>query len=166
MKRIALLAVMTPLIVAAAAPQGNERVAINRALAAIYRPYTVEAAQPAVWERPLFTAEVRQLIARWKQVMPQDEVDDLNDGDWLCLCQDWDPKKFSAVPRAYRALPGGVTEVTMAIDLGIGQQRSARLMLRREGSEWKIANLLAADFPRGLMQALRETIAEDEKLRK
>jgi hypothetical protein len=54
----------------------------------------------------------------------------------------------------------------MAIDLGIGQRRSARLYFRREGAQWRIANLQASDFPRGLIQALRETIAEDEKLRK
>lgn len=165
MKRLALLALMLPLIVAAA-PQGDERTAINRKLAAIYRPYTLEVAHGAVWDRPLFTAEVNRLIARWKQVMPADELDGLNDGDWLCLCQDWDPKKFSAVPRGYRLLPGGVVEVAMGIDLGIGQQRSARLYFRREGADWRIANLHAADFPRGLMQALRETIAEDEKLPK
>ncbi len=165
MKRLALLALMMPLIMAAAPPP-EDRTSINRQLAAIYRPYTIEAAQGAVWDRPLFTAEVNRLIARWKQVMPEDETDGLNDGDWLCLCQDWDPKKFSAAPQGHNVLPGGVVEVTMAIDLGIGQRCSARLYLRREGAQWRIANLLAADFPRGLMQALRETIAEDEKLRK
>jgi hypothetical protein len=36
------------------------------------------------------------LIARWKAVMPQDEVDALNDGDWLCQCQDWDGDGFRA----------------------------------------------------------------------
>ena len=165
MKRHALLALMMPLI-AAAAPPPQDRTAVGRALAAIYRPYTIEAAQPAVWERPLFTAEIRRLIARWKQVMPADDVDNLNGGDWLCLCQDWDPKKFSAAPQGYTLLPGGVIEVSVGIDLGNGQRRSARLMFRREGADWRIANMLAADFPHGLIQALRETIAEDEKLPK
>ena len=163
MKRLALLALMMPLLLAAA-PRPDDRTAVNRKLAAIYRPYTIEAVQPAVWDRPLFTLPVRRLIARWKQVMPEGEVDDLNGGDWLCLCQDWDPKKFTAVPRGHRQLPGGVVEVTMAIDLGNGQQRSARFLLRREGAEWRIDNLFAQDFPRGLQQALRETIAVDEKL--
>ena len=165
MKRIALLVLMMPLLLAAA-PRPDDRTAINRKLAAIYQPYTVEAAQPPVWNRPLFSLEVRQLIARWKKVMPEGEVDSLNGGDWLCLCQDWDPRKFTSVPRGYRRLPGGLAEVTAAIDLGIGQRREARFIFRREGADWRIDDLFATDFPRGLKQALRETIVEDEALRK
>jgi hypothetical protein len=163
MKRFVLLALMLPMMLAAA-PRTDDRIAVNSKLAEIYRPYTIEAVQPAVWDRPLFTLPVRRLIARWKQVMSEDEIDDLNGGDWFCLCQDWDPKAFRALPRGHRQLPGGVLEVTMAIDLGYGQSREARFRFKREGPDWRIDNLFARDFPRGLQQALRETIALDEKL--
>lgn len=160
MIRPVLLAVITPLLIAAAPPPG-EQAAVGRKLATIYRPYSIEALQPAVWDRPLFTAAVRKLIAQWKQGMPEDEVDSLNGGDWLCLCQDWDPRAFRAVPFGYNQPPGGGIEVSVNIDLGNGQRRSAKFLFRREGGDWRIANLVASDFPRGLQQALIETIAEN-----
>lgn len=143
-----------------------DRLAIDRALAGFYRPYAVEAASPPVWERPLFARETGALIARWRQVMPEGELDGLNDGDWLCLCQDWNPKRFRVTTLGRRSLGPGAAELRLRIDLGVGQTREMRLHLRREPPGWRIDDLFASDFPRGLKQALRETIAEDERLPK
>jgi hypothetical protein len=152
---------LTLMLAAALVPA--DRATLDRTVAAIYRPYGIETMQPPVWERPLFTAEVRRLIARWQQVMPRDEVDDLNGGDWLCLCQDWNPRAFRVTTLDRRAVRAGVAELKVRIDLGNGQQREARLVMAREGRAWRIADLFASDFPGGLQAALRETIAGHER---
>ena len=154
------------LAASAAALAPADRVAIDRTVAGLYRPYTIGAAGPAVWERPLFARDIAALIARWQQVMPEGELDGLNDGDWLCLCQDWDHKTFRVTTLGRQLLGPGAVEVRLRIDLGIGQTREARIRLRREAQGWRIEDLFASDFPRGLKQALRETIAADEKLPK
>ncbi len=141
-----------------------DRAAIDRAVAGMYRPYSIGAASAPVWERPLFARDIAALIAHWRRVMPQDELDGLNDGDWLCLCQDWDHAKFRVTTLGRQSLGRGAAEVRLRIDLGNGQRREARLRLIRETAGWRIDDLFASDFPRGLKQALRETIAEDEKL--
>jgi hypothetical protein len=130
-------------------------------IASIYAPYSEEGAGTASWEYPIYTAEVAQLIDRWLAVLPADEPDELNDGDWLCQCQDWDAKRFRAVVTGRRALRRGVVQVSVRLDLGHGEPRTARFVLRREAGAWKVDNLFAADFPRGLKQAIRETTARD-----
>lgn len=159
---------MNPLIflAAAAALAAADRAAIDRTVAGLYRPYTIGAASAAVWDRPLFARDIAVLIARWKRVVPEGELDGLNDGDWLCLCQDWDHKRFRVTTLGREVQGPGLVQVRLRIDLGIGQTREARIRLRREAAGWRIDDLFASDFPRGLKQALRETIAEDEKLPK
>lgn len=56
--------------------------------------------------------------------------------------------------------------VLSLIDLGHGPPREARLVFKKEANDWRIDNMFASDFPGGLKQTLRETIAEDEALRK
>ena len=163
---MSLVASLTLLATSAAGFPPADRLAIDRAIAGMYRPYSVEAASVAVWERPLFARDIAVLIARWRQVMPEGELDGLNDGDWLCLCQDWNPKRFRVTTLGRQALGPGAAEVRLRIALGNGQTREARVRLRREAQGWRIDDLFASDFPHGLQQALRETIAADEKLPK
>ena len=160
---------MNPLIIlaaSAAALAPADRAAIDQAVAGFYRPYAMGTNSAAVWERPLFARDIAALIARWKQVMPAGELDGLNDGDWLCLCQDWDHKTFRVTTLSRLPLGPGAVLVRLRIGLGNGQMREARIRLRREAQGWRIEDLFACDFPRGLKQALRETIAADEKLAK
>jgi hypothetical protein len=131
------------------------------AIASIYAPYHEEGAGTASWEYPIYTTELTRLIERWLAVVPDDEPDELNDGDWLCQCQDWDAKSFRAVVTRRRALRGGGVQVSVRLDLGEGERRTARLVLRREAGVWRVDNLFASDFPRGLRQAIRETTARD-----
>lgn len=161
---MSLIASLTVLAASAATLAPADRTAIDRAVAGAYRPYSISANSAAVWDRPLFARDIAALIARWKQVMPEGELDGLNDGDWLCLCQDWDSKKFRVTTLRRQAVGPGAVEVRLRIDLGIGQTREARIRFRRETAGWRIEDLFASDFPRGLKQALRETIAADEKL--
>ena len=97
---------------------------------------------------------------------PQDEVDDLSDGDWLCLCQDWNPRRFRATVTNKRVVRAGLVEAGLRIELGEGSPRTARLQLKGESSGWRIDDMFSSDYPRGLKQTLRETIAADEKLPK
>lgn len=150
------------LLLAAAALAPTDAAALDAAVLAIYRPYQHPANTPTAWERPIFSAETTALIARWRAVAPEDEPDDLSDGDWLCLCQDWDLRRFRATVVSRQIMPDGRADIAASIDLGFGEPRQARLLLAREDGAWKLDDLFAVDFPRGLKQALRETIAVDQ----
>ena len=91
-----MLAMIAPLLLAAAAPSVAERSEIETTVVGIFQPYMGPAGAVAAWDQPIYSAEVAALIARWKAVMPEGELDGLNDGDWLCQCQDWDVDAFQA----------------------------------------------------------------------
>lgn len=157
------------IVLAAAGLSPTAAGAVDRQVHEIFRPYREEADDQAVWERPIFSQELRALIARWQSVVPEGEVDDLNDGDWLCQCQDWDPKAFDLSILKVAAPGADHASVDVAIRLAAGEahKRRAQLRLANEDGRWMIDELYAADsFPNGLKQALRETIAKDEALRK
>lgn len=154
------------LFLASGALPAADSVGIDRQVAEIYRPYSHAVSSTSAWERPIFSAEINALVRHWGRVTPHEEVDDLSDGDWLCLCQDWEPRGFRATVVSRRLVRPGFVEVGLRINLGEGSRRTARLELKREASGWKIDDMISSDYPRGLKQALRETIAADEKLPK
>jgi hypothetical protein len=156
---------MGVLLSGAAALSPAERSGIDGIVLGYYQPYSMDHMGKSSWEIPVFSAEVAALIAHWQRVMPSDEPDDLNDGDWLCLCQDWDHRHFHAATGAHRRLGRNQVQVTVQINLGEGETRTARLVLKREAGVWKLDNIFASDFPRGLKVALRRTIAADERLK-
>ncbi|MCW1427958.1 YbjP/YqhG family protein [Novosphingobium sp. JCM 18896] len=142
---------------------------VDRQVHEIFRPYRENADDRPVWERPIFSRELRTLIAHWQRVAPEGEVDDLNDADWLCQCQDWDPKAFDLAILKVAGAGADRASVDVRIGLGAGEagKRRAQLRLEREQGGWMIGDLYAAEsFPEGLKQALRETIAKDEALRR
>lgn len=153
------------LLLAAIAPQSADAVAIDQAVAALFAPYSQETTSEAVWDRPIFSREVSELIAHWQAVMPEDEPDALNDGDWLCQCQDWDPKSFAVLIAKRKSRGPDEAETRVTLDLGWGATRKARLILRREEGQWRLDDLYATDFPKGLKRALRDTIGADEASR-
>lgn len=152
-------AVATGLMLAAAtaSPGGTAEAAV----AAIYAPYSGPVTATAAWEYPIFSKQTAALIARWRMVTPQDEPDALSDGDWLCLCQEFDNKAFKAAVLSQREARGG-TQVAVRLDLGFGARRDVQLELKREGEVWRLDDLYGApDFPNGLKQKLQETILEE-----
>jgi len=165
-----MLATIVPLLLLAAsagAPAAALREEIETQVTAIYGPYADRETSVAAWDYPIYSAELTALIARWKAVMPQDETDALNDGDWLCQCQDWNNRRFLASIVAIGMDVDGRSEVDVIIDLGISRRdatRAARLILKREQAEWKVDEIIGDAFPDGLRQALHETIAADEAL--
>ena len=154
------------LALASATLPAADSAAIDRQVAVIYQPYSRRMNSTSAWERPIFSAEINALVRHWGRVTPHDEVDDLSDGDWLCLCQDWDPRRFRATVVSKRIVRPGLVEAALRINLGEGTPRTARLQMKREGAVWKIDDMFSSDYPHGLKQALRETIAADEKLPK
>lgn len=148
------------IILAAAAPAPQTAGTPEAAVAAIFAPYSEPTTATASWDYPIYSKQTAELIARWRAVTPQDEPDALSDGDWLCLCQEFDNKAFKATVLSKRQARGG-TLVAVRLDLGYGTRRSAQLVLKREGGIWKLDDLYAApDFPNGLKQKLQETILE------
>ena len=162
-----MLAMLVPLLLAAAAPSVAERSQIEATVVGIFRSYAGPPGPVAAWDYTIYSAEVTALIARWKAVMRQDEVDALNDGDWLCQCQEWEGNAFQARIDAIEMTEPGVAVVAVTLDLGLGtpeSERTERFTLRREDEAWKIDDIVAEAFPNGLKQALHETIAADEAL--
>ena len=143
---------LTALLLAAATPA--------QTVAAIYAPYGQADMADKGADRH-WSAETGALVRRWKQVTPADEVDDLGDFDWLCHCQDWDHTVFRARVSGQRAIRPDLVELRVRIRLGRNSEIGERLLLRREGADWRIDDIVANDLPRGLKQALRRTIAAD-----
>ena len=156
------------LLLAGAAMSAHDRAALDAMVLSMYQPYTRGGSAGAVWDQPIFSSEVTSLIAHWKRVQPKDEPDELNDGDWFCMCQDWEASKFRVNIGARRMLRRNVAQVQVGVDLGTGfERRNMRLVFNREGRSWKLDNIYARNgFERGLKVALRRTIAADEKLLK
>ena len=165
-----MLATIVPLLLLAAsagAPSAALREEIETQVTAIYGPYADRETSVAAWDYPIYSADLTALIARWKAVMPQDETDALNDGDWLCQCQDWNRRRFLATIITVGMTDRDTAEVDVILDLGTNGSngsRAGRLILKREQGEWKLDDMVADDFPDGLKLALQETIAADEAL--
>lgn len=158
-------ATLAGLLLAGAALSAHDRAAVDAAVLSMYQPYSRNDSAAAVWDQPIFSSEVTALIAHWKRVQPRDEPDDLNDGDWLCMCQDWDHTKFRVTVGAHRRLRANVVQVRVAVDLGTSERRDLRLVFNREGRSWKLDNIYARHgFENGLKRALHQTIAADERL--
>lgn len=164
-----MFATILPLLFASASLSAADTTALDAQVAEVFRPYRQGMDSKAAWDYPIWSAEVTALIAHWQRVLPEDEPDRLNDGDWLCQCQDWDEKRFKTVLGTHQALAPDRAQVEVKIDLGFAEVRDlrdARLIFKREDGVWKLDDIFAKDsFPKGLKQTLRETIREDEALK-
>ncbi len=159
-------AIAASLLLAAAALSKADRAALDAATRAIYAPYSQDTSYEAVWERDIWTAEVRKLIAHWLTVVPEGEVDAMNDGDWICQCQDWDPKGFRVKITKREAKGPGAALIGVDFNLGHGDPRDAYFELRKENGRWLIDDIYSEPYSDGIKAALVQTIAEDEALRK
>ena len=163
-----MTALAAVLLLAASPVSSADRVTLEAATRAVFAPYSQTEMDEAPWDRDIWSREVRQLIAKWQSVLPEDEPDALNDGDWLCQCQDWDVSKFKATIRSLKAIAPDVAEVTVDLDLGFddGVPRDEFITFRREDGRWLIDEIYTEWHSDGIKAALRQTIAEDEQLRK
>lgn len=162
-----LLATVLAVLVATTMPSDADQVALQEKVVEIFRPYGGSDEATASWDYPIYSVEVTDLIARWRSVTPEGELDGLNDGDWLCQCQEWEPHAFAVTMTSIGMVSDDVAEVELIVDLGFGgpeDTRAETLTFKREDGIWKLDEMIAIAFPDGLKQALRETIAVDEEL--
>lgn len=159
-------ALAATLLLASAALSASDRSALDAATHAIFAPYRQTMDAPAPWERDIWTDEIQHLITHWQSVAPEGEIDALNDGDWLCQCQDWDNRKFRIQIASHKATGPGAAEVAVDIFPGFGDPRDAFLAFRREHGRWMLDDLYSEGHSDGIKDALRATILEDEQLQK
>ena len=160
-----MLTAILPVLAAAATLSVIDQNAVEGAVVEVFRPYAQGGSATASWDYPIYSAELTALIAEWRRVAPEGEIDALSGGDWLCQCQDWDPSSFTATMGPKEVLGEDRVELDVTIDLGSGGPEAARherLTLIREDGQWRIDEIVAESFPQGLRQALRETIVEDQ----
>lgn len=154
---------MTILAVLALAATPVSAATPQAAIAAIYAPFNDTRMQGAAFDRPIFTPQLKALIAKWLAVTPTDEVDDLSDFDWLCQCQDWDSPTFRARIIGVRKLAPGRRAVTVRLN---GPIAPLRFVLQHVGGQWLIDDIFASGFRGGLRASLIRTTAADIALRK
>ncbi len=160
-------AFIASLLLASASVTHEDRATLDAATRAIYAPYqSNELNEIASWDRDIWTREIRNLVTHWQSVAPLDEPDAMNGADWLCQCQDWDSKNFRVKIKSFKALPEGMAEVGVTIDLGHDAARDAFLSFRRENGRWLLDNMHTEDYSEGIKAALRQTIIDDEALLK
>jgi len=133
------------------------------AVDAFYEPYARAYAtgDPADWDRPIFSADLRRLIERWKTGFSDDEVAELQDFAWLCECQDWDHTTFKAAVQPGARLTDATAVVDVELAIGWGEKREAELDLVIEEGAWLIDDIRSASFPEGLRAALAAAIARN-----
>jgi hypothetical protein len=142
---------------AAAAPTD----AIDATVEGFFAPYRHElevGPDDPDWDRPIYTADLRALIGRWKQVFSDEEVAELQDFGWLCECQDWDSAKFRVEVLPHPDPADGKVEVTARFDPGWNETRDMTFALVDEGGQWLIDDIRAGSFGDGLRAALAGAI--------
>jgi len=147
--------ILAALALAAASPTSATP---HSAIAEIYAPFNDTRMQGASFDRPIYTPQLKALIAKWIEVTPPNEVDDLSDFDWLCQCQDWDAPTFSARIIGVRRLGPGRRVVAVRLN---SPQTSLRFILQRTGGQWLIDDIFASGFRGGLRASLVRTTAAD-----
>jgi hypothetical protein len=155
------VALLSSLILAGAALPAADSAAIDARVREIYAPYANPSNTRSAWQYRAFSTETAALIARWRRVAPKDEIDDLSDGDWFCLCQDWE--NLRATVRSRRLDRPGRATLRVEIEVGPRQLRTATMTFVRERRGWMLDDIVARDFPAGLKQTLRDTIRTDKR---
>jgi hypothetical protein len=135
--------------------------AIDATVEGFFAPYRQElevGPDDPDWDRPIYTADLRALIGRWKQGFTDEEVAELQDFGWLCECQDWDPAKFTVQVLPHPAPADGKVEVTARFDPGWNETRDMTFALVDERGQWLIDDIRAGSFDGGLRAALAGAI--------
>jgi hypothetical protein len=157
---------LAALLLASAALSASDRKALDATTRQIYAPYSRETNYEAVWERDIWSADMRRLIDKWQTVVPEGEVDAMNDGDWICQCQDWDSKKFRVKITKREAKGRDAALIGVDFNLGHGEPRDAYFEFRRENGRWLIDDIYSEPYSDGIKAELIRTIADDEALLK
>ena len=132
----------------------------------IYAPYVDPSKpMPPSWNYPFNSRPLADLIAEWEKGLSPDEVEELNDFDWFCQCQDSDPANSHVEYEVQHeeGTPAGVVDVTLDLGFGDGDTRESKLLMVREGDRWALDDIVSNAFPDGLKAALRKATAAHQK---
>lgn len=129
---------------------------LDEAVMAFYAPYmrVYTTGDPAVWERSIYSAGLTELIDRWEAGLVDEELNELQDFDWLCECQDYDHTTFKPTIRPHEAPVGSTATVDVDLAIGWGETRTQQLDLVVEDGEWRIDDIRSETFPDGLKAEL------------
>ena len=158
---LALAACSAPVQPAPDATVAGDATDLDATVAAFYAPYQREfdpRTDEADWDRPIFSAGLRQIIERWKTGFNDQEVAELQDFAWLCECQDWDQQAFEVTIAPHAAPAQDRAEIDVAVAIGWNETRQQHLSLVREGGEWLIDDIRGESFPAGVRAGLAGAI--------
>jgi hypothetical protein len=147
---------------AKAKPVSADQVAVAAIVEAIYKDYskpipdaTDETAQESadrldadlLKEKTLYTLSLRAILDRWNRIAHGDEIYGMNDFDWYCQCQDFDPKTAKLVSQKSTIRGKDAIDVVTRFSAGWGDKKGSRMLFKfkREGSAWKIDELIMED---------------------
>jgi hypothetical protein len=136
--------------------------AVRKTVTKIYAPFRNEIIKEAWWEHPIYSAETRKKFVQWEQNRERrkaDDIDDLNNGNWLCGCQEYDTKYFRVKQNNINSLGSGKIEADIQLQITQTDTRKIRFMMVKEKGRWKVDDMFTDDDAKGLKQTLSEQIA-------
>jgi hypothetical protein len=134
--------------------------AVDGTVKGFFQPYQASDSGPseADWDRPIYSANLRDLIGRWKQDFTDEGPLELQDFGWFCECQDWDAAKFTVEVLPHSVPQDGKVEVTARFDPGWNETRDMTFDLVDQGGQWLIDDISAGSFEGGLRDSLDRAI--------
>jgi len=119
--------------------------ALRKAVEQVYAGYRHGDFKGYTEDLTPWTLRTRALVRDWKAGLPVGELTDMSDFDWLCQCQDWDPKGFMLSSVSPRPGGRGVTAVDVVYMHGWGARGQITLFMRVEDGRWRIDDVRFKD---------------------
>jgi hypothetical protein len=142
--------------------------AVGAAVKAIFAPYSRpdpkhELNIPSAANRPIYSAATTALLKRWQNAIPNDEVTALGDADWICQCQDYDPKTARIISLAIKSTGSGKYDADVVYSAGFNSKERMTIKFVSERARWRVDDMAFGANHASLRAALRQEIAEAGK---
>jgi Protein of unknown function (DUF3828) len=92
------------------------------------------------YETP-YSASLASLVEKWLPFARGDEVGAMNDFDWYCQCQDFDPKTAKITAQNYRSKSKNKMEVKVSFTAGWDEGSPLTFYFIRENGMWVMDDL-------------------------
>jgi hypothetical protein len=127
----------------ATAALGDEE-EVKAAISEMYKVFNDSKNDKAFMDLAIYSKATSDLIAQWNKVPSNDDnISGLENGNWLCNCQDFDAEKFKIT--SFTFAPCGLSDrharVVVGLDLGTSEKRDIFLTLHKEQGRWTIADI-------------------------